>query len=113
MSEYKFCLCTYFPFCFQDKEGRTVDLSAGIMVTSMQVSGGGGDDIDDVIDDGINDCGDDINDCADDIDDCADDIDDCADDCGGDCGDEGGISLDDCTFTLMGHSFGDGPEQKQ
>ncbi|XP_069113534.1 ADP-ribosylation factor-like protein 2-binding protein isoform X2 [Argopecten irradians] len=56
-----------------DKEGRTVDLSAGIMVTSMQ---GGGDD-----------CGDMV-------------------------GDEGGISLDDCTFSLTGHSFGDGPEQK-
>ncbi|XP_060079809.1 ADP-ribosylation factor-like protein 2-binding protein [Ylistrum balloti] len=52
-----------------DKEGRTVDLSAGIMVTSMQ---GGGDD-------GT---------------------------------DDGGISLDDCTFSLTGHSFGDGPEQK-
>ncbi|XP_033754146.1 ADP-ribosylation factor-like protein 2-binding protein isoform X1 [Pecten maximus] len=56
-----------------DKEGRTVDLSGGIMVTSMQ---GGGDD-------------------------CADDG-----------GDDGGISLDDCTFSLTGHSFGDGPEQK-
>ncbi|XP_021343814.1 ADP-ribosylation factor-like protein 2-binding protein isoform X1 [Mizuhopecten yessoensis] len=57
-----------------DKEGLTVDLSAGIMVTSMQQGGG---------DDGADDCGDD-----------------------------GGISLDDCTFSLTGHSFGDGPEQK-